>query len=210
MSAQDELIDCGRALAEQQLVWGHSGNISLKTGPNSFLISASGTDLGLLQAEYIVGCQIDSYAFEGGRRPSMETGLHRGIDRSCSEAGAVIHSQPFYSTLVACSDMEIRTDCLPEAMAYLERVERVPYHHAGSKELAEATADAARAARVLILNSHGVVCWSSSLDEALLLTGTLEFLCRLLVTSHRSGIELNYLGTETIEDFRKHLKSIGR
>jgi len=210
MQAREDLIDCGRHLVELGLVWGHSGNISLKTEPNGFIISATGTNLGHLGDEDLVLCRIDRDAWEGSRRPSMETGLHRGIYHACKDAGAVIHSQPFYSTLAACSGLDIRTDCLPEAMAYLGQVERVPYHHAGSSQLAETVAAKAQSSRVLLLNNHGVVCWGSSLDECLLLTETLELLCRLLITSRAAGIPINYLGRETTEDFIRHLKSIGR
>ncbi len=210
MQPREDLINCGRRLVERRLVWGHSGNISIKTGPNGFLISAGGTDLGLLKEEDLVLCQIAQDVWEGAKQPSMETGLHRGIYRAREDAKAVIHSQPFYSTLVACSDIDIRTDCLPEAMAYLGTVERVAYHHAGSRELAEVTAISARSSRVLILNSHGVVCWGSSLNECLLMTEALEFLCRLLVISSTAGIGLNYLGKDVMEDFLRHLKGIGR
>ncbi|MDY6910837.1 MAG: class II aldolase/adducin family protein [Chloroflexota bacterium] len=207
---KSDLINCGRILAEQKLVWGLSGNISVKTEPDVFFISAGGTDLGSLSDEHLIRCRIKDETWEGNGRPSMETGLHRGIYQVCEGAVAVIHSQPFYSTLVACSDMEIRTDFLPEAMAYLGKLERVPYFHAGSRELAEATVSGARNSKVLLLNNHGVVCWGASLDETLLITQTLEFCCRLLVDSSGSGIDLNYLGTETLEGFLRHLRDIGR
>jgi len=204
------LINCGRRLVERELVWGHSGNISLKTEPNGFIISATGTNLGRLEDGDLILCRIDRDAWEGSRRPSMETGLHRGIYHTCKDAGAVIHSQPFYSTLAACSDLDIRTDCLPEAMAYLGKIEIVPYHHAGSTQLAEAVAAKAQSSRALLLSNHGVVCWGSSLEECQLLTETLELLCRLLITSRAAGIPINYLGPEMTDDFLRHLKSIGR
>lgn len=105
--------------------------------------------------------------------------------------------------------MEIRTDCLPEAMAYLGKVERVNYHHAGSPELAKATSHAAHTSKALLLNNHGAVCRGSSLSEALLITETLEFLCRLLIASNSGGIELDYLGEEVMKDFRRSLEIMG-
>ncbi len=207
MQARESLMDCGRDLAERGLVWGHSGNISIKTEPNRFITSAGGTDLGHLQVEDLILCQIDRDSSEGTRRPSIETELHRRIYKDCRDAKAVIHSQPFYSTLVACTDMDIRTDCLPESMAHLGQVERVSYHHAGSKKLANATSVAARSSRILILNNHGTVCWGSSLNECLLMTEALEFLCQLLVTARNAGLSLNYLGKSVMEDFIKYLAS---
>ncbi len=210
MELRESIKEYGHALIEQGLTWGCSGNISIRIEPDAFLISAGGTKLGNLRDEDIISCEIEKETCEGSVKPSMETGLHRGIYRNCAEAKAIIHSQPLYSTAVACSDMSIRTDFLPEAMAYLSKIERVPYHHAGSQALAEATAAQARNSQILLMNNHGVICWGSSLEETLLLTQTLEFCCRLLVISQNSGLDFNYLGEETIEDFHRHLRSIGR
>lgn len=208
MQVREDLKRCGRLMLERRLIWGRSGNISAKVEPNAFLISAAGSDLGFLRDEDLVLCRIDEDTWQGAKRPSIERRLHQGIYRACEHAVAIVHSQPFYSTLVACSDMAIRTDLFPEAMAYLGKVERVPYYHAGSHELAEATAAKAHISRILLLENHGVVCWGSSPDEVLLKTEALEFLCRLLVVSCASGIGLNYLGKDVMEDFVQHLKEL--
>jgi len=207
---REELRRCGRLLAERGLVWGRSGNISARIEPNTFLISTGGSELGSLQDDDLILCRVDKDSCEGVKRPSMELWLHRGIYRSCSDAMAIIHSQPLYSTLVSCSDIAVRTDFLPEAMAYLGDVARVPYHHAGSRELAKATAAKAEESQVLLLENHGVVCWDSSLDEALLKTETLDFVCRLLVLSRASGLALNLLGEDVAADFLRHLRNIDR
>lgn len=208
-TTRDELRRCGRLLCDRGLVWGHSGNISARLAPNAFLISAAGTDLGALDEDDFVRCEIDRDSCRGDRRPSIEAGMHRGIYAACERAAAVIHSQPFYSTLVACSDIDVRTDLLPEAMAYLRAVGRVPYHHAGSRELAEAVASKACQSRALLLANHGVICWGTSLSDALLKTETLEFLCRLLVEARGSGLTLNYVGQDAVEDFLRHLRQTG-
>lgn len=210
MDARTAIRECGKNLIEQGLTWGNSGNISARIGEEDFLITAGGTSLGTLQDEDIVRCRINDDSYSGERSPSMETGLHREIYRACPDARAVIHSQPLYSTIAACSNIIIRTDFLPEAMAYLDNIQRVPYHHAGSRELAEATAALAGDSQVLLLANHGVVCWAGSLKEALIITRTLEFCCQLLIVSRGSGLDFNYLGEDTIADFRKHLGNIGR
>ncbi len=203
---REELKGYGRLAFERQLVWGRSGNISARVGKDAFLISASGSELGTLNDDDLVLCRLDSEAWEGSKRPSIETGLHRGIYRTQGGARAILHSHPFYSTLVACSNIALRADLIPEAMAYLGKVGRVPYYHAGSRKLAEVTATKARDSQALLLENHGVVCWGSSLDDVLLKTETLELLCRLVVVASASGISLNYLGEETIEDFTRHLQ----
>ncbi|HBN96062.1 MAG TPA: class II aldolase family protein, partial [Firmicutes bacterium] len=38
----------GRQMIEDDLVWGNAGNISMRIGPERFLITASGSSLGSL------------------------------------------------------------------------------------------------------------------------------------------------------------------
>ena len=210
MHYKDELMIYGQALLQHGLVWGSSGNISSRVDGNTFIISASGADLGLLLDDDLVPCKIDQKSHEGLRQPSLEVDLHRNIYHACAEANAVIHSQPFYATVVACSDIDVRVDLLPETMAYVKHLSRVPYHHAGSAGLADAVAAAAVESRVLILNNHGVVCWGSSLGEAFIATETLEMLCRMMITARAGDIDMNYLGKDTMRDFISNLKGYGR
>jgi 3-dehydro-4-phosphotetronate decarboxylase len=203
---KDELIIFGKALADRGLVWGHSGNISARVNADTFLVTAGGADLSFLMDDDVISCSIGSDGYEGLRTPSREAGLHRNIYCNCDDASVVIHSQPFYCTLVACSDVEIKTDLLPEAMAYLGQVARVPYYHAGSVELADAVAVKASDSSVLLLANHGVVCWGKTLGEALIATETLELLCRMIVISRAGDIEMNYLGNAVMSDFVNRLK----
>ncbi|MFH1639387.1 MAG: class II aldolase/adducin family protein [Chloroflexota bacterium] len=211
MQPKEDLKKCGCALFERRLIWGRSGNISVRVAPDSFLISSTGSNLGLLNDDDLVLCRISQDTWEGMKQPSMESGLHRGIYQVTENTVAIIHSQPFYASLIACSQEPLlRPDLLPETMAYLGRIERVPYDHAGSRELALAVAAAARISEVLILDNHGVVCRGSSLAAAMLKTEALEFLCRLLVVSARSGIRLRYMGEDVMKDFGEHLRRTGK
>ncbi len=210
MQQKDELSIYGKALADRGLVWGRSGNASIRVDSDTFLISAGGADLSMLLNEDIIPCRTESDEYEGLRQPSMEVGLHRAIYRTCKDAMAVIHSQPLYSTLVACSNIEVRTDLLPDTMVNLEQVARVPYHHAGSDDLAKAVAVKVSANRVLLLANHGAICWGESLSEVFLKTEALEFLCRIIVTARAGGIDMNHLGDKAMKDFTYHLKRKGQ
>src|SRR5690606_29487109 len=118
-----------------------------------------------------------------GRRPSKELPLHRAVYAGRPDAAAVLHGAPFHATLVACSEIAVPDDLFVETMHYLERVARVPYHHPGSQDLAEAVGNAARSAEVLLLENHGVVVLGESLSEALQGLQVLELACRMVVTA---------------------------
>ncbi len=192
-----ELRAAGRFLLENRLTWGNAGNLSLRLDDEHFLITASGTQLGALESA-------DLLRFPDAnppRKPSKETPMHAAIYDARPEIDAVLHASPFYSTLVACSDVAIPNNLFIENMYYLERVARVRYEHAGSAELGRAVAEQATNANILLLENHGVLVYDSSFKEALMALQTLEYTCQMLITARSAGIELTHLPPATVTDF---------
>jgi L-fuculose-phosphate aldolase len=127
--------------------------------------------------------------------------MHRAVYNVRPEIGAVLHASPFYSTLVACSDVALPGDLFVEDMYYLERVARVPYCHPGSAALGEAVAAHAASANILLLENHGVLVYEASLREALMALHTLEFVCRMVLAARSAGVPLRALPPEVVNDF---------
>ena len=127
--------------------------------------------------------------------------MHRAIYERRPEIGAALHASPFYSTLVACTDMPLPADLFVEDMYYLERVERVGYFHPGSSALGEAVGDKARQANILLLEHHGVLVYDTSIQEALMGLQTREMVCRMAITARSAGLELRSLSDFVVTDF---------
>ncbi|TJY43560.1 class II aldolase/adducin family protein [Cohnella pontilimi] len=200
-----QLQDVGRYMMQFGLAWGNAGNISARTGPNSCMISASGTYLGELAEEDLVECRFDGQPEDpGAKKPSKEMPMHRAIYESRPEIGAVLHASPFYSTLAACSGLDIPSSLFVETMYYLERVERVPYRHPGSVELGEVVREKAKRANVLLLENHGVLVYDTTLQEARMALQTLEMACRMAVTAQAGGIGMNPLPEAAVQHFLSH------
>jgi len=186
------------------LVWGTSGNMSIRADAYSFYITATDKGLGDITAKDLVRCTIDKGPVSA--KASMEWRLHSGIYRNRRDACAVFHSQPKYSTLIACArDKKIKTGLIPETIAYLKKIEVVPYRHAGSIELAKKCAEAARKADVLLLENHGVVTFGPSIEDAVNKTLTFEFLSRLMVLSKAADMELKEIPHSQAREFLKQL-----
>lgn len=203
MDTAQELIRVGREMVARDLTWGDAGNLSYRVG-DDLLVTASGARLGDLTPDDIVEVPVRAAADEpgSGRRPSKELPLHRAVYAARPDAAAVLHGAPFHATLVACSDLRVPDDLFVETMHYLEQVARVPYHHPGSQDLAEAVGHAARSAEVLILENHGVVVLGETLSEALQGLQVLELACRMVVTARSAEVALRRLPPETVSDFR--------
>ncbi|MBL7031825.1 MAG: class II aldolase/adducin family protein [Nitrospira sp.] len=185
------------------LVWGKSGNMSMRKDAKSFFITASGKSLGDITVRDLVLCGMDK---DNPNKASMEWRLHSEIYHNRKDANAVFHSQPAYSTLIACvKDKKINTSLIPESIAYLKKIEVLSYSHAGSIELAKKCGKAAKKADVLLLENHGVVAFGSSIEDAVNITLTLEFLCRLIVLSKTAGMDLRLIPPRQVKEFLKLL-----
>ncbi len=198
---KDELRALGRYMIDNQLVWGSSGNISARIGEDTFLISASGAWLGDLAPDDLVECRISECRALGERKPSKEFPLHREIYAMRPEINAVIHSSPFYSTLIACTKEPVSSNWFVESMYYLERVGRVGYNHPGSDKLVESIKREVMEANILIMENHGVLVYDTSIKEARMALHTLEVMCRMMIVSRSAGLEIQTVPDEVVEDF---------
>jgi ribulose-5-phosphate 4-epimerase/fuculose-1-phosphate aldolase len=197
-----ELQQTGKYMMNYELAWGTAGNISARTSEDQYLITASGTFLGELESDDLVECDFSGNAIGSQKqKPSKETPMHRAVYENRPEIGAVLHSSPFYSTLIACSSVEIPSNLFIETMYYLEKVERVPYFPPGSLELGEGVREKVKHANILLLENHGVLVYDVNLKEARMALQTLEMACKMLVTFKSTGINLNEIQREQEKSF---------
>lgn len=203
-----KLIDFGKSAKEKELIWAISGNISSRLSEDSFIISGSGAQLEDLKKKDFVVLNLDNTKIQGEKNPSIESKMHSSVYKIRSDVQAVFHSQAFFTTLLSCTDLEVNPDLFPESMAYLKDVGRVSYNHPGSSDLADEVSDKVSQFEIIILNNHGALCAGSSLADVLLKTETLEMLCKMIVFSRVTDINLNFLPKDLKEDFLKHLKQI--
>jgi ribulose-5-phosphate 4-epimerase/fuculose-1-phosphate aldolase len=203
---RQQLQAAGRYLLANQLTWGNAGNLSARLSAGRYLITASGTHLGNLAGDDLLECSLDGLppATTAGRRPSKETPMHAAVYQRRPDIQAVLHASPFYSTLIACSDLELPANLFVENIYYLERVARVGYAHPGSAALGELVGQQAAEANVLLLENHGVLVYDVSLSEALMALHTLELVCRMVVEARQAGIAFKPLSAATVHDFLAH------
>ncbi|GIN69784.1 hypothetical protein J14TS2_02590 [Bacillus sp. J14TS2] len=199
-----QLQEVGTYMMDHDLAWGNAGNISARTAEDHFLITASGTYLGELLADDFVEYCFDGKRSTQDRKPSKEIPMHQAIYEERSDIHAILHASPFYSTLIACSDVEIPSEWFVESMYYLERCERVSYHHPGSTTLGEAVREKAAKANILFLENHGVLVFDTSVKEARMALQTLEFACRMFITANGASIPMKQLPENTVQDFLEH------
>jgi len=194
-----ELQQTGIFMMDNELAWGTAGNISARYNNDQFYVSASGTYLGEVAIDDFSLCS--NTAILEGKKPSKEYIMHQGIYEERPEVNAILHASPFYSTLVANSDIDIPSNYFVESMYYLEKIERIPYHHPGSRELAQAVKEKAKNANIMLLENHGIIVYDVSLKEARMALQTLEYTAKMHITALKNEVNMQGLSKETVHDF---------
>ncbi|MDR0841469.1 MAG: class II aldolase/adducin family protein [Christensenellaceae bacterium] len=195
-----QIIDVGKWVMDKGLTWGTSGNISAREN-DTIYITGSGTVLGNLSSDDIVVCTMEGEVISGSRKPSKELAMHLAVYRSRKDVGAILHASPFYSTMYACSDVDLKTNLFIEAMYYTESVATIPYHHAGSLGLAAAVKGVCEKARVIFMENHGVLVYDTSLAECQNMLEITENVCKMNILANVGHISLKEVSPHQVSDF---------
>ncbi len=202
-AAAEELARVGRALGEEGLTWGTSGNLSLRVDDEWMMASATGTWVRRLVPEDFVPVRLADGSHLGPRRPTKEVPMHAAIYARQPEARCILHGSPPYATWLACTNLEPTFDGLfIETMHYLPMVATAPYAHPGTPELGRFVGDAATESRAILMRNHGAIVWHASGDEALMTFLSLEFACRIVHQAAAATRPLQPLPPAVADEFR--------
>jgi len=166
-----------RNLYRRGLVSALSGNVSARLPESKeFWITPSGAFKGGLRPSNLVKLDLDGRVVAGSGRPSVEARMHAAIYRVRPDVNAVVHAHNPFTVGLVSAGVDLDSSVSAEALTYIgSRIEVAPYAPPGSEELAKLVAErASRGAKVIVLQSHGVVALGSNLYEAEAVAEALE------------------------------------
>lgn len=182
MGEREQVAAAARRLAEEGLLIGTAGNVSVRAG-DRVAITGTGVVLADCTAADVTVVSLAGDVLEGALVPSSELGLHLGVYAG-SAAAAVVHTHAPYGTAVACVLDELPV--LHYQQLLLGGAVRVaPYATYGTPELATATLAALDGRQAALLANHGSVAVGSSLEKAVEHALLLEWLAAL---HHRASV----------------------
>jgi len=155
-----------RRLYRHGLTTTSGGNISLKVSDNTILITPSATDKGRMKWKEVGIMSILGENLTPDLKPSIESALHLGIYRKNNEVSAIVHAHPVFASSFTAMKWTINTSLTAEARAICGEPKFVPYELMGSSELADATAENASEADVMLLENHGILTTGKTLLSA--------------------------------------------
>ena len=183
----EAIVAAGRRLGARGLISAGEGNISVRLGDGTLLVTPAGRrkdELGvgeLVTVPLVVEAGAPSGA--AGASPSSDIAIHRAAYAARPDVMAVVHAHlPAAMALTLAGELPDPA-ALPETALLLPRLPYLPYGAPGSPALA---ADVARAladgpeplAGAVLLERHGAVAVGGSVDEAVNRLELVEVLCR--------------------------------
>jgi L-ribulose-5-phosphate 4-epimerase len=94
------VAEAGRMLLQNGLVARTWGNVSCRTGKNSFVITPSGLSYDKMTEEDVVSYDMTTGEWIGSRKPSSEKGVHAAAYAQFPEVGFVIHTHQMFASAV--------------------------------------------------------------------------------------------------------------
>ena len=176
--AKQSVADAGRLLLMEGLVARTWGNVSCRTGEQSFVITPSGLAYEGMTAEDVVSFNLYTGEWTGERKPSSEKGVHAAAYRQFSDAGFVIHTHQTYASALGLSGFHAGL-FPPEQTAALGGIALAKYGLPGTKKLKSNVAAAlATGAHVVLMEQHGALIVGVDRNEAFSRAILLETLCK--------------------------------
>jgi L-fuculose-phosphate aldolase len=183
------IVDACRSLRRQGFFAGTSGNVSVRLGPDQFLITPSGVGKDELLPEMLIRMNLQGQKLEGTLAASSEYRMHRLIYRKRPEIRAVVHAHPPCCTAFASAGAGLDTALLAEAVLILGRVPLVEYGTPSTEEVPEKLEIHLGRNLAFLLSNHGALTLGQTAAEAANRMETLEFLARVTLISRILGGE---------------------
>ncbi len=186
-SVRDMIVVCHH-LYSQGLLAACDGNVSMRIGTESLLITPAGKHKGFLESEMLAIVNLKGETILG--TPSTELAMHLAVYRNCPSARAVVHAHPPATTAWTIAHpylKELPCESLSELILAVGKVPVIPYRLPGSVELGDVLEPFITTSKVNILSRHGCLCWGNSIQEAFWGVERLEHAAKTLLYAQMLG-----------------------
>lgn len=157
---------CREAYAER-LFAGTSGNLSVRLGDDTMLVTPTSMRYDQMKPEDIVRMQLDGTRVPGSRDPSSEWRMHAVIFEKRTEVMAVFHTHSPYATSFAANRVDLPFILIEMGPFLGGAVPCAGYERPGTRELGLSALDAMTGgAKACLMASHGVLAIGTTLEQA--------------------------------------------
>jgi L-fuculose-phosphate aldolase len=190
-----------RRLYERGLVAGPDGNVSVRLGDGSILVTPSGMSKVDVTVDDLVRVSGDGEVLDGRRAPSSELRMHLRIYARRRDVLAVVHAHPPTATGFAVAGESFVAPVLPEVILQMGEVPIVSYATPGSAALADSFEPYLDGHDAFLMANHGATTVGATIELAHQRMESLEHAARIVLTARLLG-NVNELSAADVEALR--------
>ena len=182
-----ELCDIARRVHARGLVAGTDGNISIRVHGDQFLISPSGSCLGMLEPTDFVLIDTSGRPVGGRGRPSSERWMHLAAYAERPDIHAAIHAHPPTAVAFTVAGLNMSQCALPEVILSFGQVPVASYATPATEEGAVVIREWIKQFDALVLDRHGSLTVGKTLKDAFFKLEKLEHGAHVMLMAHQLG-----------------------
>jgi len=186
-----EMVTVGRRMYEKGLIVAAEGNLSVRLGGHSFLVTPSGRSKGSLRVQDLL--EVDTRGRSPQGTATSEWSLHSKIYALRPEVRAICHAHSPWATAFAVAGRDLDGSLLTETASLLPRVPLAARSLPGTDALAGSVVPLIPTCDAVLLGNHGVVTVGTDLLSAFSLLETVERLAQVTllaeVAAGKSGVD---------------------
>ena len=181
-----EIVKYGKLCGDKNFTPGYSGNISARY-KYGMLITKSGSANGYLNETDIVYTDFQGNSLEKGKRPSSEKFLHIEIYKKRPEINYIIHVHAPYLSSFASAGLDLMEPIMAENVFYFGGIPLAKYALPSSIELVENTVKYLDQYDAVLMENHGFVVASKTIEDAYMKLELAESYAQVVVNTKILG-----------------------
>jgi ribulose-5-phosphate 4-epimerase/fuculose-1-phosphate aldolase len=197
--ARQQVVDIAQELFAMGQLTPTGGNISARGADDAHIwITPSQMYKGSLSVDSLLCITEDGSLVCGEGKPSVEFQMHWASYGVRPDATAAVHTHAPYVTAFGITNQKfppINTDAI-----FLADTRIVPWFMPGSRELADAVAEALKVSRGAILQCHGLMAVGKTMRDAATRAMMLEETAKLVLYCKQYGGELALIPDEWVQN----------
>lgn len=194
-----------RAMCSRGYVLGTAGNISARVeGGDLFVITPTSLPYEDLREADLVVADMEGNIMEGGKKPSIEFAMHRGIMLRRPDARCIVHTHSKFATAASsiAGVNEIPVIDIETVICIGGNVPIAPFAPPGSDELAVNVADSMGDVAGILMEAHGAIGVGGTMEEAMTASDNIERTCEMFLAIKACG-EIKPLPEDFLRAFKE-------
>src|SRR6184192_4979165 len=152
-----DIVEVGRRMYARGYTASNDGNISVRLGRDSLLMTPKGVCKGFMTPDLMCITDLDGRKIQGDRDPSSEMLMHLEVYRQRADVQAVVHAHPPIATGFAVAGIPLDRAVLAEVVTTLGSIPIAEYGTPSTRELPDAVRKYIKAHDGMLLANHGAV-----------------------------------------------------